>query len=270
MNEVAKHEGSSLIADIVLKGDLSALRPEQKVEYYNRFCESLGLNALTRPFQYIRLSGKEVLYATKDATEQLRKINGVSITSVDAKQVGDVYVVTASGEDKTGRKDTSTGAVPIANLKGDALANALMKAETKAKRRLTLSICGLGILDETEIETIPNTEPVTVQAALVQREIPDLEKARTEMEKLLDRYSAVFSESYVQWIRLEMDGADVDKMRKLYLDARAEGKAAEKVEEPTGKKAEAKKFKAAQLADEAEPVLPDGESQSNLDTEELF
>ena len=30
-----------------------------------------------------------------------------------------------------------------------------MKAETKAKRRVTLSICGLGMLDETEVETIP-------------------------------------------------------------------------------------------------------------------
>jgi hypothetical protein len=30
-----------------------------------------------------------------------------------------------------------------------------MKAETKAKRRVTLSICGLGLLDETEVETVP-------------------------------------------------------------------------------------------------------------------
>jgi hypothetical protein len=33
-----------------------------------------------------------------------------------------------------------------------------MKGETKAKRRATLSICGLGFLDETEIETIPRHE----------------------------------------------------------------------------------------------------------------
>jgi hypothetical protein len=43
----------------------------------------------------------------------------------------------------------------LGNLKGDALANALMKSETKAKRRVTLSIAGLGWLDETELETIP-------------------------------------------------------------------------------------------------------------------
>jgi hypothetical protein len=44
--------------------------------------------------------------------------------------------------------------VPLGNLKGDALANALTKSETKAKRRVTLSIAGLGWLDETELETI--------------------------------------------------------------------------------------------------------------------
>jgi hypothetical protein len=51
--------------------------------------------------------------------------------------------------------DAAKGAVSVQGLKGEALANALMKAETKAKRRATLSICGLGFLDETEIEDIP-------------------------------------------------------------------------------------------------------------------
>jgi hypothetical protein len=43
----------------------------------------------------------------------------------------------------------------VKGLSGEALANALMKAETKAKRRATLSICGLGMLDETEVEDVP-------------------------------------------------------------------------------------------------------------------
>jgi hypothetical protein len=45
---------------------------------------------------------------------------------------------------------TITLAVAIGALKGDALANAPMKAETKSKRRVTLSLAGLGWLDETE------------------------------------------------------------------------------------------------------------------------
>lgn len=52
------------------------------------------------------------------------------------------------------RADEDFGVVTLPD-KGDARANAIMKAITKAKRRATLSLCGLGMLDETEIETIP-------------------------------------------------------------------------------------------------------------------
>ncbi len=145
------------IEQVLINGNLTQLNVNQRVSYYNHLCESLGLNPLTKPFEYLTLNGKLVLYARKDCTEQLRKLHGVSITQVRTERFEDVFVVTATGQDKTGRTDSSTGAVTVGNLKGDALANAIMKAETKAKRRLTLSICGLGFLDETEIETIPDT-----------------------------------------------------------------------------------------------------------------
>lgn len=146
---------AGIVESVLLQGDLSRLTPPQRVAYYNRVCESLGLNPLTKPFDYLSLNGKTVLYAKRDATEQLRKIHGVSIVEITSREVGGVFVVTAKAQDARQRIDVSTGAVPIANLKGEALANALMKAETKAKRRVTLSICGLGLLDETEVETIP-------------------------------------------------------------------------------------------------------------------
>lgn len=148
-----------VLQEVLLGGDLSRLTPEQRTSFYNRVCETLGLNPLTQPFAYLRLSGKEVLYAKKDATEQLRFIHGVSITEVTSQNVGDVFVVTAKAQNAAGRTDASTGAVAIGNLKGEALANALMKAETKAKRRVTLSICGLGMLDETEVESIRQDQP---------------------------------------------------------------------------------------------------------------
>jgi len=143
------------IERVLIGGDLSQLGPEQKVSYYKNVCESLGLNALTQPFGYIRLNGKEVLYAKRECTEQLRTIHKVSLTITSREVMGDVYVVTAQA--KTGERcDESTGAVTIKGLAGDNLANAYMKAETKAKRRVTLSICGLGLLDETEVASISN------------------------------------------------------------------------------------------------------------------
>ena len=121
-----------------------------------------GFNPLTRPFDYLHLSGKLVLYAKRDATDQLRKIHGVSIEKLERETVEGIYVVTAYARDAQGRVDSSIGAVPIENLKGEARANSFMKAETKAKRRVTLSICGLGMLDETEVGSIPDAQPAKI------------------------------------------------------------------------------------------------------------
>lgn len=159
---VKREQEFALIEQVVMAGDLAKLNAEQRVTYYRKVCESSGLNPYSNPFAYITLNGKLTLYAKKDCTEQLRKINGVSIEELDDKLIDDIYVVTAKAKDKTGRIDQAKGAVVIGNLKGEAKANAIMKAETKAKRRVTLSICGMGWTDESEIDSIPNAKPVDV------------------------------------------------------------------------------------------------------------
>jgi hypothetical protein len=162
----------SLIEQVVIKGDLSKLTDVERVSYYKSVCDSIGLNPLTKPFDYINLNGKLTLYAKRECTEQLRKIHGVAIVDLQSKVVDDVYIVSAKARDKTGRTDESTGAVNIANLRGEMKANAIMKAETKAKRRVTLSICGLGWCDETEVETIPGAVIVPVNLETGEITIP--------------------------------------------------------------------------------------------------
>lgn len=144
----------SKIERVLIQGDLAPLTPDERVMYYNRVCESIGVNPMTKPFEYITLNNKLTLYARKDCTDQLRARDKVSIHDLKSQQVGDVYIVTALARNQEGREDAATGAVSIKGKCGDDLANAMMKAETKAKRRVTLSICGLGMLDETELETI--------------------------------------------------------------------------------------------------------------------
>jgi hypothetical protein len=167
--QVVKYESkppvaAELMEAVLVGGDLSKLDPKQRTDYYLKVCESLGLNPLTRPFEYITLNGKLTLYAKRDATDQLRRTHDVSIeiTSREMMADGSVYVVGARARMPGGRTDESTGAVAVKGLAGDALANAMLKCETKAKRRVTLSICGLGFVDETEVETIPGA--VTVDA----------------------------------------------------------------------------------------------------------
>lgn len=147
---------------VIMEGDLQALSPNERLSYYHRVCDSLGLNPLTKPFDYIRLNGKLTLYARKDATEQLRKVHKVSLTITKREFIADMCIVDVEATLPDGRKDFATGAVSVAGLKGDQLANAIMKAETKAKRRATLSICGLGFTDESEVESIPTAQPVAV------------------------------------------------------------------------------------------------------------
>jgi len=143
-----------IMEQVLIKGDLKNLSESERARYYTRVCDSVGLNPLTKPFEYITLNGKLCLYARKDATDQLRKLYAVSVLESTQEEMEGVYIVVCKVADKSGRTDIARGAVNIAGLKGEALANALMKTETKAKRRATLSICGLGFLDETEIEDI--------------------------------------------------------------------------------------------------------------------
>lgn len=154
------HVPSDLQEKVLLGGDLNKLTPTERLSFYNSVCTSLALNPLTRPFEYIVLNGKLTLYARKDCTEQLRNKRHISINILSRELVDGVFVVTAQATDAAGRTDESIGAVPIGNLQGEAKANAMMKAETKAKRRVTLSICGLGMLDESEIDSIPGARTV--------------------------------------------------------------------------------------------------------------
>lgn len=141
---------------VLIKGDLAKLTPDERVRYYSEVCRSVGLNPLTKPFEFITLNGKLQLYALRTCADQLRKINGVSLEIVSREVADDVLTIHVRAKLPDGRSDEDLGAVAYpAALKGEARANAELKAVTKAKRRATLSICGLGWLDETEVEDIP-------------------------------------------------------------------------------------------------------------------
>src|SRR5262245_57613879 len=135
MTALAPKDQALIVEQVVIQGDLSTLDPAGRVSYYKQVCESLGLNPLTKPFDYIKLNNKLTLYAKRDATDQLRRIHKIGVTIASRERQEDVYVVTARAMAADGRTDESIGAVAIAGVKGEALANALMKAETKAKRR---------------------------------------------------------------------------------------------------------------------------------------
>ena len=135
-------------------GDLSKLTTQQRVEYLVATCKSLGLNPLTRPIRFLSLNGQIQIYFTRDGTDQLRSSRSITLHVVDKSIDAGVFSVTVRARTKDGREDEDIGAV-VLPASGDSRANALMKAITKAKRRVTLSICGLGQTDESELDTMP-------------------------------------------------------------------------------------------------------------------
>lgn len=173
---VAVRDPQAVMEAVITKGDVGRLTAEERWIYYSETCRSIGLNPLTKPFDYLTLQGKTVLYATKSCTDQLRSLRGISVTRVDARTEGDMRVVEVYAADASGRQDMDMGVVTVKGLTGDALANAYMKALTKAKRRVTLSLCGLGMLDESEIETIPGA--VIQPSEMDQAETPTPTPAR--------------------------------------------------------------------------------------------
>lgn len=206
------NQAGALMENALLSNDLGKMTSDQRVKFYGEVCRSLKLNPLTRPFQYITLNGKLTLYATKDCAEQLRKINKVSLEVVSKDVIEGTLMVTVRAIDASGRYDESTGAVDIATLKGEARANAFMKAETKAKRRATLSICGLGISDETEISSIPGARVTQVDHET--GEIIDVEEQQSlpqpkQAKAKEDPYAVV-----KEWIKTNITRDAYDELKK--------------------------------------------------------
>jgi hypothetical protein len=174
------------IGRALMAGDLARLSPEDRVQYYFALCRSSGLNPLTRPFIVIQSDGGELTwYPTRECAEQFRKLHHVSMTVLSREKTEDgLYVVTVEARMPDGRVEQAQGIVSILRKKGswkttekgknyfqDALtpdgepimtpmrgtelANALQKAESKAKRRATLALCGLGLPDVDDRPAVP-------------------------------------------------------------------------------------------------------------------
>lgn len=202
---------------LVVGGDLSRLTPGQRVEVYMARCHAAGLDPRTQPFAYLNLQGKLVLYATKGATDQLVSTRRLSVQITDRRHLPDVglYEVIARVSHPDGRVVEDVGVVSLGQSRGDQAANLIMKAITKAKRRAILSACGLGMLDETETETIPGAVVRSVEQ-IHQQETPPappaplvqaaqaVQEAEEEAGKVMDEREQVAMEIGLAWRRMRL------------------------------------------------------------------
>ncbi len=184
-----------IISQVVATGDLKGLTPAQKTQYILMTCQSQGLNPLlaAQYYEIIVFQKKEILYAKKGLAEALRdsrNINCKIFSSQVDKDLG-LYSVKAVASLPNGRSEESLAVLSIeveetdgwtrtadgrnipkktgkfVAARGQELANLMMKCETKAKRRATLALCGLGIEERNfETENVYDIDDIAVKYAL--------------------------------------------------------------------------------------------------------
>jgi hypothetical protein len=186
------------VVALVTKGDLGKLTPEQVTQVYIARCDALGLDVRATPFELINFKGKTQLYPKKEAAEQLRRINGISIEVKEETITPDgILRIRVKGTDAKGRIDEEVAALFVKNLQGEDLANAIMKAHTKAKRRLTLSMCGLGAaadIDEDDPRILRRQGLNLETGELVEITEPEQDYEAAERVEALRRYHAAGAE----------------------------------------------------------------------------
>lgn len=170
---VQKYTGDTITEDqfneLVQTMNVAVLTTSQRSSFLWHYSKSLGLDPLTKPFDLIATDkGKLIVYANRACSDQLRKIHNLTIKETYSGPLilgdetrKDVWVTKVNVSDPSGRSEDHVGAVGIDGLSGDAFANAVMKCSTKASRRGTIAFCGLGMLDETEVASVPalSSEP---------------------------------------------------------------------------------------------------------------
>lgn len=189
---VQKYTGDTLTEDqfneLVQTMNVGVLTMTQRSSFLFHYAKSLGLDPTTKPFDLIPgQNGKLIIYANRACSDQLRKIHNLSIETrykgwlrlSDTEVDKSVYSVEVRVSTPDGRFEDHIGNVGIDGLMGDGMANASMKAHTKASRRATIAICGLGMLDETEVG-FAAAPTVTVEAN------PSTDTAPIAKPKLID------------------------------------------------------------------------------------
>jgi hypothetical protein len=136
--------------------DLNTASIEQLDAYRATVAKTMNIDPLM--LDYIWMNDPEtglrnrVLYAKRGAAEVLRHELNISVTGLTLAESNGWVMFTATGKIPAGRQEMAVGAAFLEGRKGDKLAHAVMTAQTRAIRRLTLQFVTGGILDESEVQ----------------------------------------------------------------------------------------------------------------------
>lgn len=139
---------------VIATGDLLGLTDQERIVWYRVRCEMVGVDWRANPFKYLTLNRKLVLYPSLELAQQICSNRNISTIITDRQILGEAFCVTCRATDPLGRSADSMGAVYIKGLVGEAYCNALLKSESKARRRAVFALCGLGGTDDEDIAAL--------------------------------------------------------------------------------------------------------------------
>jgi hypothetical protein len=143
--------------------NLDGMTKEQIDQYLRDISEHLGIDPDLNAFDVIRMDNRLQVYARRGTTDMLRESMGIEVSSIDLLDIPGSATFRATGRKahvsapNPTRQEIAIGSCAIAGLTGQKLSDAIMTAETRAGRRLTLKFTGLGILDVSEVPTAGNS-----------------------------------------------------------------------------------------------------------------
>jgi hypothetical protein len=129
----------------LMRGDLRGLTRGQVAEVVASLCERMGIDPSLAPIDVIPTrEGKLIPYINAKGAAELRRRHGLEVTSIEVvKERAGLVVLRCVLRGQDGRTDQAFGAAEWREDRPQDEARSWMVAETRAKRRATMSAVGI-------------------------------------------------------------------------------------------------------------------------------
>ena len=161
----AKYEVDPAVVEQLIRGDVSSVPREALLRYIFTFCERVGISPLAVPFSLMKTQRGMQLVANRNFYDAVASKYAVSRECVGEGffEGTDLYFTRYRASTPDGRVTEDMALVDTTGLNGNDLANAIMKAHTKGRNRVTRAHLGFPFPDETEAETVPGASVVSIE-----------------------------------------------------------------------------------------------------------
>jgi len=160
----AKYDAEPAVMEQLIRGDVSSVPREALLRYIFLFCERVGISPLAVPFSLVKTQGGMRLVANRNFYDAVASKFSVSRECVAEGffEGTKLYFTRYRATTPDGRATEDMALVDTAGLNGNDLANAIMKAHTKGRNRVTRAHLGFPFPDESEAETVPDASVVGI------------------------------------------------------------------------------------------------------------